>query len=278
MGCSRTFERGFAKPGKRYMGSRALTGDFPFDAIKREDDVILRIIEGNIPSINEHPYLSQVDLLCKLIKRCWDMDPDRRASAVECRSFVASMNVVVPSDFQVKEGERVRSIHLLQAIGQTHITEGRLGEGLRYLLESNRLAEAMGDDDDIMQCQQHLSKNRRSTHRIETVNEEEAEDAWNMALMLAEAQLYSEAERQLLFAATRYRDLGFQTPVWECEEFLTGLREVIRSLPPRPRIPAWAATASSAGSEREYVPPIPPITHTIYSQEYGDKSLTWFVA
>lgn len=185
---------------------------------------------------------------------------------------------MVPSEFLVKGGERVRSLDLLQAISQTHLTEGRLGEGLRYLLESCRLAEATGGDDDIRQCRQDLSKQRRSTDRIETVEEQEAVHAWNMALKLADAQLYWEAERQLLFAVARYRHLGFQAQIWECEEFRKGLREVIRFPPPQPRIPAWAATASRAGFEGEYVLPIPPITHTIYSQEYGDKSLIWFVA
>lgn len=190
---------------------------------------------------------------------------------------------MVPSDFQVKEGERVRSLDLLQAIGQTHITEGRLGEGLRYLLESCRLAEATGGNDDIMQCRQDLSKYRRNNHRIETVDEGEAVHAWNVALELAGAQLYREAESQLLFAVTCYRRLGSQIQIWECEEFLEGLREVIRFLPPRPRIPAWAAAASRVGSishhdQREYIPPIPPITHTIYSKEYGRRRLIWFVA
>lgn len=70
---------------------QVLTGDLPFNSVKRENEVIIRIIGGNIPNIAEYFDSPQVNFLCRLIESCWTMDPDRRPSAIECHSSMASI-------------------------------------------------------------------------------------------------------------------------------------------------------------------------------------------
>lgn len=120
MGSSGTSEWGVPKSGNRCLGSwmdllggkplfdvglwaelqtnicvssfpQALTGNFPFDSVVNQNEVIIQIIEGNIPNITEDPHLSQFNSVCKLIKRCWDMDPQNRPSAAKCHSYMANL-------------------------------------------------------------------------------------------------------------------------------------------------------------------------------------------
>lgn len=187
----------------------------------------------------------------------------------------------MPADVRDIEGERIRSFRLLDAISQTHIQEGRLGEGIRYLVKSWVAAQ----DHPVTQLsartnfEQQLLKHRRSTYSLETVAEEEAVRAWNMAVELTAAQMFVEAERHLLHAALCYRILGFQTQISDCSQFHDGLRDVTRPLSPPRRIGRWIESrpAKTLGTIIRWER-IPKISHPIYSQEYGQMDLIWFVA
>ncbi|KAG9041411.1 hypothetical protein FS837_012308 [Tulasnella sp. UAMH 9824] len=241
----------------------------------QETHVILRIIEGNIPSIVEKPSLSQVNMLFELIERCWDMDPKTRVSATDCHSFMAGMNMVVPPDTLIK-GERLPSVELLQALSQTHFAEGRVGEGIRYLLKSSCVAQVAGRHYAGVEYRRQLLKHKRSISRVETVHEEEAVGAWNMALELAATQMDREAESHLLHAAFRYKEIGFQTQVLECEQFLAGLEEVVRYQPPSSL--CKPSQAVDGEGQRKHMQPIPSITHAIYSRKGGPSNIVWFIA
>lgn len=183
--------------------------------------------------------------------------------------------MIVPSDTLIN-GERLPSVELLQALSQTHFAEGRVGEGIRYLLKSSSVAQVAGRHYAGVEYRRQLYKYKRSISRIETVHEEEAVGAWNMALELAATQLDRQAESHLLHAALRYRELGFQRQVLECEQFMAGLQEVVRYRPPSPLSkPAQAVDGGSLGKRMQ---PIPPITHAIYSRKGGPSNIVWFIA
>lgn len=198
------------------------------------------------------------------------------------------------------EEEHMRSLDVSQTIEQTHLVEGRSGKGIQDLLKLRTFAQRTGKHYEFIDCQAQLDNYRRSAHGIKTVSEEEAVRAWNMALELTAADMFQEAEKQLLHAAFHYVQVGFWTQVSECEQFVEGLQEAMRSPPSRPplKIPLLLPQIGSRevlgslglfcsrehGSIRrrqrlqEHTQPVPKISHATYSQEYGLKDLAWFAA
>ncbi|KAG9041410.1 hypothetical protein FS837_012307, partial [Tulasnella sp. UAMH 9824] len=219
------------------VSPQVLTGDFPFDGVKRENEVVTRIIGGNIPNIAEY--------------------------------FDSPQSVVATSadgEITPVEEEPTLSLDVIQTIEQPQLVEGGSGKGIQDLLRLRTSAQRTGEYYEFIDCQTRLDNYKRSAHGIET-----------------------EAEKQLLHAAFHYVQAGFWTQVSECEQFLEGLQEVMRSPRPPVRIPLLGSPELFYLRERpgprpppsprkRYRQLVPNISHAIYSQEYGLKDLAWFVA
>ncbi|KIO17804.1 hypothetical protein M407DRAFT_32526 [Tulasnella calospora MUT 4182] len=67
-----------------WIAWEALTDDYPFEELKLDFEVTMRIIEGHLPSIYDHDQLSQIRSLCSPMQSCWKPEPKERPSAIEC--------------------------------------------------------------------------------------------------------------------------------------------------------------------------------------------------
>ncbi|KIO28318.1 hypothetical protein M407DRAFT_71975, partial [Tulasnella calospora MUT 4182] len=68
-----------------------MTGNIPFDDLRGDVAVILRVTQGNLPIVASNEHISQVRALCGVMTRCWAMDPAERPAARECMRSMSWM-------------------------------------------------------------------------------------------------------------------------------------------------------------------------------------------
>ncbi|KIO18995.1 hypothetical protein M407DRAFT_62632, partial [Tulasnella calospora MUT 4182] len=55
-----------------------MTGKLPFSDLQRVPDIMMRVVEGQVPSTSEDKHLSQIVRLCSLMTDCWAFNPRER--------------------------------------------------------------------------------------------------------------------------------------------------------------------------------------------------------
>ncbi|KIO19355.1 hypothetical protein M407DRAFT_36120, partial [Tulasnella calospora MUT 4182] len=55
-----------------------MTGKLPFSDLQRVPDIMMRVVEGQVPSASEDKHLSQIVRLCTLMTDCWAFNPRER--------------------------------------------------------------------------------------------------------------------------------------------------------------------------------------------------------
>ncbi|KAG8948360.1 hypothetical protein FRC04_009856 [Tulasnella sp. 424] len=68
-----------------------MTGNIPFDDLRGEVAIILRVTRGDLPIVASNEHISQVRALCRMMTQCWEMDPTERPVAKECEWSMSSM-------------------------------------------------------------------------------------------------------------------------------------------------------------------------------------------
>lgn len=61
-----------------------MTDRVPFEELKRDCAVALKVIQGIVPSTHEDEQLAQVKRLCDLMRDCWKIKPENRLHASQC--------------------------------------------------------------------------------------------------------------------------------------------------------------------------------------------------
>lgn len=221
-----------------------LTGKLPFDNISKDQDVIIKVMGGELPGLHESlarntgtlEFSTQdhVKSLCTFMETCWAIAPHRRPGSRDL------MHVQRLVHFDVTEYSSHWTGDLIEAASEIHIIEGRLGKALQYIQAYRRWhGQRRGREPTAITFLKMLDRCRRSTSGAETVHEEEAARSWNLALNCFAGQLYLEAERHIIDAALLYEVLGFEKQVLDCAQFLGVLEGEAMGI--SPRNPAEAA-------------------------------------
>ncbi|KIO28298.1 hypothetical protein M407DRAFT_72038, partial [Tulasnella calospora MUT 4182] len=61
-----------------------MTNSYPFADVKQDAAVVLRVVAGDLPSVENNIHTSQIRALCHLMEECWALDPCKRPSAKKC--------------------------------------------------------------------------------------------------------------------------------------------------------------------------------------------------
>ncbi|KAG8974840.1 hypothetical protein FRC05_006773 [Tulasnella sp. 425] len=167
--------------------------------------------------------------LCKLMETCLAMDPQNRP---KCCDVTASLQDLFSDreEHGASEKKFVDSLAFLQATGEKHLLEGRLGEAIRYIQQFRRVARLTKRELATITSQELFDRCRTSTSGVDTVHEEEAGTSWNLALACFDGQLYQEAERHVINAARLYKELGFETQALDCDQFLDAIQDAMGPL------------------------------------------------
>ncbi|KAG9023307.1 hypothetical protein FS837_005868 [Tulasnella sp. UAMH 9824] len=122
----------------------AVTGSFPFD---KENDtaVVLHIVKGDLPTIENDDQLNQIKALCSLMRECWKLDMGERPTALRCQQVVGWMDQAVPLPNEGNSSGVTRSSGLLYALGRVQQMNDMYTEALEYFEQSLKSAESVGD-------------------------------------------------------------------------------------------------------------------------------------
>ncbi|KAG9047332.1 hypothetical protein FS837_002542 [Tulasnella sp. UAMH 9824] len=96
-----------------------MTGDIPFPDEPNDINLVLQLAMRNfeLPSILTHEQLSQLQVLCGLMNRCWSLDVDGRPTADYCVSEIKRMGRIIPSKKHEEGSSDTSPVDLLLTLG-----------------------------------------------------------------------------------------------------------------------------------------------------------------
>lgn len=62
-----------------------MTDLIPFQDVRDDVTVIVRVVRGDLPSISSDARMLLIQALCSLVGQCWRIDPSKRPTAEDCR-------------------------------------------------------------------------------------------------------------------------------------------------------------------------------------------------
>ncbi|KAG9050006.1 hypothetical protein FS837_008186 [Tulasnella sp. UAMH 9824] len=109
-----------------WIAYEVMTNTIPFHDVKKDAIVIDRVIQGHMPSVTEDARMSLIRALCSLMVQCWNLNPEKRPTAAECRKLISWMPMIVPAPTQdMNEGvSSTRYAQLLNQLGQMYKQQG----------------------------------------------------------------------------------------------------------------------------------------------------------
>lgn len=147
---------------------KIMTNSYPFADVKQDAAVVLRVVAGDLPSVENNVHTSQMRALCHMMSECWALDPQNRPSAKKCmtgtqwmvrlRRYDApnrSMNhyrsqtKIIPSKSNPVDGMQSHSASLLKSIGQMHIDHGRVQQGITDIQRALEIFRSTNDNEGV---------------------------------------------------------------------------------------------------------------------------------
>ncbi|KIO28291.1 hypothetical protein M407DRAFT_22500 [Tulasnella calospora MUT 4182] len=127
-----------------WIAWEVITNNYPFPEAKTNGFIIIKVIQGLLPSLYDDDQLSEIGQLCYVMVRCWKPEPKERLSAAECQSALQWIPSVVPRTGS--EGlTQPRSAALLVGLGNMRRLQSRFREALNLLEEGFAIAQSTGD-------------------------------------------------------------------------------------------------------------------------------------
>lgn len=65
-----------------------MTDTLPFQDVLKDVVVVERVIQGDLPSISDDARGSLIRELCSLMAKCWNIEPSKRPTAIDCRKSI----------------------------------------------------------------------------------------------------------------------------------------------------------------------------------------------
>ncbi|KAG8917105.1 hypothetical protein FRC01_002663, partial [Tulasnella sp. 417] len=98
----------------------------PFDDLKRDYAVVLKVIQGAVPSVREEAHLGQIMALCSLMMDCWKFEAKHRPHIEQCWKEVRWMPSASPVRGRpLSAGAKEQSPDILLKTGILHFKESR---------------------------------------------------------------------------------------------------------------------------------------------------------
>lgn len=73
---------------RKFASKQVMTNYIPFQDVKGEAKVIIRVVRGDLPSISNDTRMLLIKALCSLVTQCWNIEPSKRPAAEECRKSI----------------------------------------------------------------------------------------------------------------------------------------------------------------------------------------------
>lgn len=121
-----------------------MTDNYPFAETNGLGLITLMVTGGQLPSMDAHDQLSQIQLLCNIMVRCWKPEPTKRPSVMECRRGLTWIPSSIPAPDVTGESS-IRSAALLHELGETHRLHSRYDEAAEMLEQGLAIARSTLD-------------------------------------------------------------------------------------------------------------------------------------
>ncbi|KAG8960719.1 hypothetical protein FRC00_014311 [Tulasnella sp. 408] len=126
-----------------------MTNSYPFADVKQDAAVVLRVVAGDLPSVENNVHTSQMRALCHMMGECWALDPQNRPSAKKCMTGTQWMTKIIPSKTSPIDGTQSHSAALLKSIGQMHIDHGRVQQGITDIQRALDIFRSTNDNEGV---------------------------------------------------------------------------------------------------------------------------------
>ncbi|KAG8914610.1 hypothetical protein FRC00_012098 [Tulasnella sp. 408] len=126
-----------------------MTNSYPFADVKQDAAVVLRVVAGDLPSVENNVHTSQMRALCHMMGECWALDPHNRPSAKKCMTGAQWMTKIIPSKSSPVDGTQSHSAALLKSIGQMHIDHGRVQQGITDIQRALDIFRSTNDNEGV---------------------------------------------------------------------------------------------------------------------------------
>ncbi|KAG9040733.1 hypothetical protein FS837_000241 [Tulasnella sp. UAMH 9824] len=101
-----------------------MTNRIPFEELKRDTAVTLKVMLGQVPLVREDTEVAQVIRLCSLMTDCWKYKPEDRPHVDQCCSEVRWMPSILPLRGTSSDSKEL-SYDLLVQMGKLHYQQDR---------------------------------------------------------------------------------------------------------------------------------------------------------
>ncbi|KAG9042363.1 hypothetical protein FS837_010958 [Tulasnella sp. UAMH 9824] len=101
-----------------------MTNRVPFEDLKRDAAVMLKVIRGEVPLVREDTQVAQFIRLCSLMTDCWKYNPEDRPGVSQCCNEVRWMPSVPPLRETTSDSKEL-SHSLLLKMGRMHYLQDR---------------------------------------------------------------------------------------------------------------------------------------------------------
>ncbi|KAG9020681.1 hypothetical protein FS837_007967, partial [Tulasnella sp. UAMH 9824] len=101
-----------------------MTNRIPFENLKRDAAVMLKVIQGEVPLVREDTEVAQVISLCSLMTDCWKYSPKDRPDVNKCCNEVRWMPSIPPLRGTSPDSKEL-SHNLLMEMGSMHYSQDR---------------------------------------------------------------------------------------------------------------------------------------------------------
>lgn len=119
-----------------------MTNRVPFEDLKADVAIMLKVVQGTVPVIQEDAQLSPVKRLCSLMMDCWKFKPEDRPSAAQCCKevdwmvraiHIFSREILNTYPFLAVNHTTEESLEIVTRRART-IAKAPIGDGLSILL------------------------------------------------------------------------------------------------------------------------------------------------
>ncbi|KIO29226.1 hypothetical protein M407DRAFT_21622 [Tulasnella calospora MUT 4182] len=121
-----------------------ITDNFPFSDTRDKNQIIVKVVRGQLPSTDVDDQLSQILSLRNVMLRCWEPEPNERPSAIECQRLLGWIPFSIPAMKSDDEPE-IRSAALLMQIGEMYRVQDQNDAALNAFQKGLTIARSTGD-------------------------------------------------------------------------------------------------------------------------------------
>ncbi|KAG8996174.1 hypothetical protein FRB90_012808 [Tulasnella sp. 427] len=123
-----------------------MTGSIPFADLNKHSSIVISVTQGKLPELANNEHTRQIQALCEMMSRCWEMDRANRPIANNCVTTIGRMGRVTPSiEESYKRSDTRYRVERLISLASSNCENGMADEAMRCLQEALEIIRWFND-------------------------------------------------------------------------------------------------------------------------------------